>query len=195
MPKNDGIWMLNEMKKKQIKVKVLVQSSYNSPEIIQKLSERGVKYMILKPYEPDMLYKKIKEVNDAEKNIKIVPKKENIEEIVVKMLHELGIPSHIKGFQYIKDSVIFVFKSRDCMGAVTKELYPEIAIKYKTTVPRVERAIRHAIEVSCNRVECSVLHDYFGYSLSYEKSRPTNSEFLTTIADRLKSKVIDEKII
>ena len=69
------------------------------------------------------------------------------------------------------------------------------AIKYKTTVPRVERAIRHAIEVSCNRVECSVLHDYFGYSLSYEKSRPTNSEFLTTIADRLKFKVIDEKII
>ena len=102
MPKNDGIWMLDEMKKKQIKVKVLVQSSYNSPEIIQKLSERGVKYMILKPYEPDMLYKKIKEVNDAEKNIKIVPKKENIEEIVIKMLHELGIPSHIKGFQYIK---------------------------------------------------------------------------------------------
>ena len=166
MPKNDGIWMIDEMKKKQIKVKVLVQSSYNSPEIIQKLSERGVKYMILKPYEPDMLYKKIKEVNDAEKNIKIVIKKENIEEIVVKMLHELGIPSHIKGFQYIKDSVIFVFKNRDCMGAVTKELYPEIAIKYKTTVPRVERAIRHAIEVSCNRVECSVLHDYFGYSLS-----------------------------
>ena len=101
----------------------------------------------------------------------------------------------MKGFQYIKDSVIFVFKNRDCMGAVTKELYPEIAIKYKTTVPRVERAIRHAIEVSCNRVECSVLHDYFGYSLSYEKSRPTNSEFLTTIADRLKFKVIDEKII
>lgn len=195
MPKNDGIWMIDEMKKKQIKVKVLVQSSYNSPEIIQKLSEHGVKYMILKPYEPDMLYKKIKEVNDAEKNIKIVTKKENIEEIVVKMLHELGIPSHIKGFQYIKDSVIFVFKNRDCMGAVTKELYPEIAIKYKTTVPRVERAIRHAIEVSCNRVECSVLHDYFGYSLSYEKSRPTNSEFLTTIADRLKFKVIDEKII
>ena len=177
MPKNDGIWMIDEMKKKQIKVKVLVQSSYNSPEIIQKFLNT------------------IKEVNDAEKNIKIVTKKENIEEIVVKMLHELGIPSHIKGFQYIKDSVIFVFKNRDCMGAVTKELYPEIAIKYKTTVPRVERAIRHAIEVSCNRVECSVLHDYFGYSLSYEKSRPTNSEFLTTIADRLKFKVIDEKII
>ena len=102
------------------------------------------------------------------------------------MLHELGIPSHIKGYQYIREAVGIIFDNPDVIGGITKELYPELARKYSTTVSRVERAIRHAIEVSWNRGNWDLMEEIFGHSVDIDKAKPTNSEFIVTIADKLR---------
>ena len=102
------------------------------------------------------------------------------------MLHELGIPSHIKGYQYIREAVGIIFEKPEVIGGITKELYPELASKYNTTVSRVERAIRHAIEVSWNRGNLDFMEEIFGYSVDIDKAKPTNSEFMVTIADKLR---------
>ncbi len=96
------------------------------------------------------------------------------------------MPSHIKGYEYIRDSILILYKEQELAGAITKELYPEIAEKYHTSVSRVERAIRHAIEVSWNRGNIDLMEDVFGHSVDYDKAKPTNSEFIVTIADKLK---------
>ena len=102
------------------------------------------------------------------------------------MLHELGIPSHIKGYQYIREAVNIIFENPSVIGGITKELYPELAKKFNTTTSRVERAIRHAIEVSWNRGNLDFMEEIFGYSVDIDKAKPTNSEFMVTIADKLR---------
>ena len=102
------------------------------------------------------------------------------------MLHELGIPSHIKGYQYIREAVNIIFENPSVIGGITKELYPELAQKFNTTTSRVERAIRHAIEVSWNRGNLDFMEEIFGYSVDIDKAKPTNSEFMVTIADKLR---------
>ena len=102
------------------------------------------------------------------------------------MLHELGIPSHIKGYQFLRDAINIVFDRPDVIGGITKELYPELAGKYDTTVSRVERAIRHAIEVSWNRGSWDMMEELFGHSVDIDKAKPTNSEFIVTLADKLR---------
>ena len=101
-------------------------------------------------------------------------------------MHDLGIPSHIKGYQYIRDGVEIIFDRPDIIGGITKELYPELADKFETTVSRVERAIRHAIEVSWNRGDWDLMEELFGHSVDIDKAKPTNSEFMVTIADKLR---------
>ena len=105
---------------------------------------------------------------------------------ITKVLHELGIPSHIKGYQYIREGVTLVYNNPKIIGGITKELYPEIAKKYHSTTSRVERAIRHAIEISWNRANWDFMEDLFGYSVDIDKAKPTNSEFIVTIADKLR---------
>ena len=101
-------------------------------------------------------------------------------------MHELGVPSHIKGYQYIRDGIVMIYDSPGMVGGITKELYPDIAKKYDTTVSRVERAIRHAIEVSWNRGNWDLMEEIFGYSVDIDKAKPTNSEFIVTVADKLR---------
>ena len=110
----------------------------------------------------------------------------NIQVSITKMLHELGIPSHIKGYQYIREAVNIIFESPEIIGGITKELYPALASKFNTTVSRVERAIRHAIEVSWNRGNLDFMEELFGFSVDIDKAKPTNSEFMVTIADKLR---------
>ena len=110
----------------------------------------------------------------------------NLQASITKMLHELGIPSHIKGYQYIREAVGIIFEKPEVIGGITKELYPELASKYNTTVSRVERAIRHAIEVSWNRGNLDFMEEIFGYSVDIDKAKPTNSEFMVTLADKLR---------
>jgi len=188
MPNKDGIYVLDEMKKRGISKPVIVSTSYNSDAMIRKVSEYGVEYFLLKPYELSDLEKRIieslkKEEKEA-KNINLYHN--NLQISVTKILHDLGVPSHIKGYQYIREGIILLYNNPDMIGGITKELYPEIADKFDTTVSRVERAIRHAIEVSWNRGDWDLMEEIFGHSVDIDKAKPTNSEFIVTVADKLR---------
>lgn len=187
MPKKDGLYVLEEMKKRGISKKVIVATSYNASEVIREVSEYGVSYFILKPFELPDLEKRILEANrkkESSKNIDFYYN--NLQVSITKMLHELGIPSHIKGYQYIREGIGIIFERPETIGGITKELYPELADKFDTTVSRVERAIRHAIEVSWNRGNWALMEEIFGHSVDIDKAKPTNSEFIVTIADKLR---------
>lgn len=187
MPKKDGIYVLEEMKKRGISKKVIVATSYNASEVIREVSEYGVSYFILKPFELPDLEKRILESNRKKEETKNIDfYYNNLQISITKMLHELGIPSHIKGYQYIREGIGIIFERPETIGGITKELYPELADKFDTTVSRVERAIRHAIEVSWNRGNWSLMEEIFGHSVDIDKAKPTNSEFIVTIADKLK---------
>lgn len=188
MPKKDGIYVLEEMKRRNIDKPVIISTSYNSDEMIRRVSEYGVEYFLLKPYELSDLETRIMEsVNKLDKeNRNLNLYHNNLQISVTKILHELGVPSHIKGYQYIREGILLLYTNPNMIGGITKELYPEIAIKYDTTVSRVERAIRHAIEVSWNRGDWELMEDIFGHSVDIDKAKPTNSEFIVTVADKLR---------
>ena len=187
MPKCDGISVLEEMKNLSIDKKVIVLTSYNTPDVIRKVSELGANYYILKPFELIDLEKKIILVsnkNDENKSIDLY--RHSLEISITNILHELGVPSHIKGYQYIREGISMIYENPEMVGGITKELYPDIAGKFDTTTSRVERAIRHAIEVSWNRGSWDLMEEIFGHSVDIDKAKPTNSEFIVTIADKLR---------
>lgn len=188
MPHKDGLAVLEHLNKNKIDKKVIVLTSYNTQEIIRKVSELGASYFILKPFELSDLEQKINDVSSnkisAGESIDLFHN--NLQISITKTLHELGVPSHIKGYQYIREGITLVYKRPEMVGGITKELYPEIAKKYNSTVSRVERAIRHAIEVSWNRGNWDLMEDIFGHSVDIDKAKPTNSEFIVTIADKLR---------
>lgn len=188
MPKKDGIYVLEEMRKRGIDKKVIVATSYNASETIRQVSEYGVSYFILKPFDLPDLEKRIieatKRPSETKKNIDFYHN--NLQISITKILHELGIPSHIKGYQYIREGIGIIFERPETIGGITKELYPELAGKFDTTTSRVERAIRHAIEVSWNRGNWALMEEIFGHSVDIDKAKPTNSEFIVTIADKLR---------
>lgn len=187
MPKKDGMYVLEEMKKRKIDKKVIVATSYNAQEVIREVSEYGVNYLILKPFDLEDLEKRIIEACSKQKESKTIDfETHSVQVSITKMLHELGIPSHIKGYQFLRDAINIVFDRPDVIGGITKELYPELAGKYDTTVSRVERAIRHAIEVSWNRGSWDMMEELFGHSVDIDKAKPTNSEFIVTLADKLR---------
>ena len=186
MPNKDGIYVLEEMKKRGIDKKVIVSTSYNTVEVIRKVSDYGVNYYMLKPFDFIDLEKRIIELYDKKESKNIDLHYNNIQMSITKILHELGIPSHIKGYQYIREGVGIIFEKPETIGGITKELYPELALKFDTTVSRVERAIRHAIEVSWNRGDWKLMEEIFGNSVDIDKAKPTNSEFMVTIADKLR---------
>ena len=188
MPKKDGLEVLEDMEREGINKNVIVLTSYNNPDIIRKVSEKGANYYLLKPFEFCELERIILEIFNS--NIKRKGSynlyKYNLQVSITNILHELGVPSHIKGYQYIRESIMVVYDNPETAKGITKELYPEVARKYDTTVPRVERAIRHAIEISWNRGSWDLMEDIFGHSIDLDKAKPTNSEFIVTIADKLK---------
>lgn len=186
MPKKDGIYVLEEMYKRSISKNVIVATSYNAPDMIRKVSEYGVNYYVLKPFDMIDLEKRILDTFRKNDNTSINLFHNNMQISITKMLHELGMPSHIKGYQYIREGINMVFNNPSIIGGITKELYPDIASKYDTTVSRVERAIRHAIEVSWNRGNWDFMEEVFGHSVDIDKAKPTNSEFIVTLADKLR---------
>lgn len=187
MPKKDGMYVLEEMQKRGIDKKTIVLTSYNASDVIRKVSEFGVQYFMLKPFDLPELEKRILEANQRKEESKSVDLyKNNVNVSITKILHELGIPSHIKGYQYIREAISILFDRPEVVGGITKELYPELASKFHTTVSRVERAIRHAIEVSWNRGDWDLMEEIFGHSVDIDKTKPTNSEFIVTIADKLR---------
>ena len=188
MPKKDGVSVLEEIKDRKEIPKIIVLTSYNTPEIIRKVANMGVNYFMLKPFELPELERKIlectNEIKSSSKTLDLYHN--NLQIAITNVLHELGVPSHIKGYSYIRQSIMEVFYHPDVVGGITKELYPKIAEEFNTTVSRVERAIRHAIEVSWNRGNWDLMQEIFGYSVDIDKAKPTNSEFIVTVADKLR---------
>jgi two-component system response regulator (stage 0 sporulation protein A) len=193
MPKKDGLYVLSEIKKRKLNCNVIVETSYNSQEAIRQVGEYNVNYFILKPFELSDLESRILEIaNNKNKGKQINLKQNNLQISITKILHELGIPSHIKGYQYIREGIGIIYERPETIGGITKELYPELADKFDTTVSRVERAIRHAIEVSWNRGDWDLMEEIFGHSVDIDKAKPTNSEFIVTIADKMR---LDNRIL
>lgn len=188
MPNKDGMYVLEQMKERNIDKNVIVATSYNASDVIRQVSEYGVNYFILKPFELVDLEKRIIDIDQKKKNENknIDFYHNNLQISITKILHELGIPSHIKGYQYIREAIGIIYERPETIGGITKELYPELAEKFDTTVSRVERAIRHAIEVSWNRANWALMEEIFGNSVDIDKAKPTNSEFIVTIADKLR---------
>ena len=192
MPKKDGIYVLEELNKRNISKNIIVETSYNAPDTIRKASEYGVNYYILKPYDLCDIEQRILDVFEVVNNKSMNLYHNNLQISITKMLHELGMPSHIKGYQYIREGITMVYDNPEIVGGITKELYPDIATKFDTTVSRVERAIRHAIEVSWNRCNWDFMEEVFGHSVDIDKAKPTNSEFIVTIADKLRLEFVKQ---
>ena len=189
MPIKDGMYVLEELNRRGIEKHIIVETSYNEPKTIRKVSEYGVNYYVLKPFNLNDLEKRIIEIFNEMNNKSINLYHSNLQISITKMLHELGMPSHIKGYQYIREGISMIYNDPSLIGGITKELYPELASKFDTTVSRVERAIRHAIEVSWNRGNWDYMEELFGHSVDIDKAKPTNSEFIVTVADKLRLEI------
>ena len=194
MPKKDGIAVLEYMMENKINKKVIALTSCESDDIINMVANLGVSYLVAKPYDLKDLEKRIISLSNVS-NIDTSKFTDfcnsNLQTTISKMLHELGIPSHIKGYLYIREGITRLYYDPDLIGAITKKLYPELAQKYDTTTSRVERAMRHAIEVGWTRSDWKMTDDLFGQSVDYDRAKPTNSEFLVTLADKLR---LDNKV-
>ncbi len=185
MPEVDGICILEEMQKRNIKKNVIILSSYGKEEAMRLVSEYSIDYFMIKPIDMSILEKRILDVENTA--LIVEDKKDNkIELAISKLLHSLGIPSHIRGYQYIRESIYMMYENPDMIGGVTKCIYPEVAMRFDTTASRVERAIRHAIEVSWARGDYELMDELFGHSVDFDRSKPTNSEFIATLADTLR---------
>ncbi len=193
MPNKDGLYVLEELKKRKLEKNIIVETSYNEPKVIRKVSEYGVNYYLLKPFDLMSLEEKILDVFNTSNDKNISLYHSNLQISITKMLHELGMPSHIKGYQYIREGITMIYNDPNIIGGITKELYPELASKFDTTVSRVERAIRHAIEVSWNRGSWDYMEELFGHSVDIDKAKPTNSEFIVTVADKLRLEFAKQK--
>lgn len=199
MPKMDGISVMEEINQDKTLTKhpdFIVVTAVGQENITEAAFNKGASYYIMKPFNNEMLLNRIKSVrktfhshekrNDeiAENTVENTLSREDaLENRVTNMLHEIGIPAHIKGYHYLRDSIIMAVEDMDVLNAITKVLYPTVAKKYQTTSSRVERAIRHAIEVAWNRGKLDTLDELFGYTVSTGKGKPTNSEFIALIAD------------
>ena len=187
MPKKDGIDVLKFMKENNISKKIIVITSCNSELTIRSVTELGANYYILKPIDVKTLTEKIIELtNDNKVNLGFNIDDKNLQVNVTHILHELGVPSHIKGYHYLREGIKLLYNNPELIVGITKELYPSIAKKFASTDTRVERSIRHAIEVSWNRGNWDLMQELFGYSVDIDKAKPTNSEFIVTIADKLR---------
>lgn len=193
MTRVDGIGVLRSISKKKSKKKpiFIVFSSFNSPVLEREIMNNGASYFVLKPYDLENLAESIvRLLNSANDTVINKPIGMNaggsMELRVTDILHQIGVPAHIKGYNYLRDSIIMSVKTPEIINAVTKKLYPAVAKKYETTSSRVERAIRHAIEVAWDRGDVEILNSYFGYTIHNDRGKPTNSEFIAMISDKLR---------
>lgn len=202
MPRLDGIGVLERLNllEKNLRTSIIMLSAIGQDSITQRSLMLGAEYYMVKPFDLELLYKRIKEVKQGmietpnkeikrKSNIKAQfenVSKETLESSITEIIHEVGVPAHIKGYQYIREAIILAVNDMEVINSVTKQLYPTLARKFKTTPSRVERAIRHAIEVAWARGEMDVNNKVFGNTISATKGKPTNSEFIAMIADKLR---------
>lgn len=213
MPYLDGLGVLEKIQTMHLRKMptCIMLSAVGQTKITQRAISLGAEYYVVKPFDIEVLIKRIKDIKNYEptptstidncyimkearsKYIEIdeVNKKsqENLEALVTNVIHEIGVPAHIKGYQYLREAIMMVINDIDVINQITKQLYPEIAEKYHTTPSRVERAIRHAIEVAWSRGKNEAVESIFGYTVSAVKGKPTNSEFIAMIADKLRLEI------
>lgn len=185
-----GVLKLLKCADMQKKPFVFLLSSIDNPEFEQEILSHGADYYFLKPIDMNMLIERIIQFTGKMNKSGIIPLKNNdehdLELIVSDIMHQIGVPAHIKGYHYLRSAIIMSVNSPDMMNSITKILYPTVAKTYKTTASRVERAIRHAIEVAWDRGDVDVLSSYFGYTIQNSRGKPTNSEFIAMISDKLR---------
>lgn len=190
MPHLDGIGVLEKINEAVFKrPKIIMLTAFGQENITQRVVELGADYYVLKPFNMEVLVSRIRQLAGtltAKKPLAQAIKAHPIDVEVTNIIREIGIPAHIKGYQYLRDAIMMIVNEIDLLGAVTKVLYPLIAEKYATTPSRVERAIRHAIEVAWGRGNSDMLNRIFGYTIKLDKGKPTNSEFMAMIADKLR---------
>ena len=186
--KLDGIEVLRRLPEASPNTKAIVVSTLYRGEIISQCSSLGASYFIPEPCDVNMLLERVRQISTFKQDVPVIAPRQsdaNLEALVTDIIHEIGVPAHIKGYQYLREAIILTINDMDIINAVTKVLYPEVAKKFGTTPSRVERAIRHAIEVAWDRGDIEVLQKFFGYTVSNIKGKPTNSEFIAMIADCL----------
>lgn len=207
MPHLDGIGVLEKISilKSNKKPICIMLSAVGQDKITQNAINLGAEYYVVKPFDIELLIKRIRELKNFKPNQNVnnfigretktqyvdIPEngeksQENLEALVTNIIHEVGVPAHIKGYQYLREAIIMVVNDIDVINQITKSLYPKIAYRFNTTPSRVERAIRHAIEVAWGRGDQKTVEKIFGYTISAAKGKPTNSEFIAMIADKLR---------
>lgn len=196
MPRVDALGVIKSIKSMNMKKRplIMLMSSIDNQIFEQQILSEGADYYFLKPFDIDVLAERINQLTDwkteGQQNISgSTPPNASLEVMVSDIMHQIGVPAHIKGYQYLRQAIILSINDSEMMESVTKVLYPTVAKVFKTTPSRVERAIRHAIEVAWDRGDVDVLSSYFGYTIQNQRGKPTNSEFIAMISDKLRLKL------
>ncbi|KWX70809.1 MULTISPECIES: sporulation transcription factor Spo0A [Paenibacillus] len=205
MPHLDGLGVLERLRDMDLKPepKIIMLTAFGQENITQRAVQLGASYYILKPFDMEVLANRVRQLvgtqgsmstsssmsnysGSRSNNVVPLSKGKNLDANITSIIHEIGVPAHIKGYQYLREAITMVYNNIEILGAITKTLYPAIAEKFKTTPSRVERAIRHAIEVAWTRGNIDSISHLFGYTINISKSKPTNSEFIAMVADKLR---------
>ena len=186
LPKGDGVAVVESVPREK-RPKLLLLAAFATDYVAGVAAELGAAYLMLKPCSAQTVALRVKAILEADRDAADRRRgaEPDIETLVTNVIHEIGVPAHIKGYQYLREAIIIAVGDMEVINAITKVLYPQVAKTFATTPSRVERAIRHAIEVAWDRGDIEVLQKYFGYTVSNIKGKPTNSEFIAMIADSL----------
>lgn len=193
MPRLDAIGVMNAVKEMGIEPpKFMITSTFSNPMLEQEIMGSGACYFFLMPFDVEVMVERIMKLSGtlASRSIaageSIAGSEPDLELMVTEIIHQIGVPAHIKGYHYVRESIMLAVRQPEIINSVTKLLYPTVAKKFETTASRVERAIRHAIEVAWDRGDVDTLNSYFGYTIHNGRGKPTNSEFVAMIADKLR---------
>ncbi|PLR84498.1 sporulation transcription factor Spo0A [Bacillus canaveralius] len=199
MPHLDGLAVLEKVREMKTNpaLNVIMLTAFGQEDVTTKAVELGASYFILKPFDMENLANHIRQVSGKSTNMvrksfssnyrsSAEQKPKNLDASITSIIHEIGVPAHIKGYMYLREAISMVYNDIELLGSITKVLYPDIAKKFNTTASRVERAIRHAIEVAWSRGNIESISSLFGYTVSMTKAKPTNSEFIAMVADKLR---------
>ncbi|WP_088010911.1 sporulation transcription factor Spo0A [Gottfriedia acidiceleris] len=198
MPHLDGLAVLDRLRTGLVEKipNVIMLTAFGQEDVTKKAVDLGASYFILKPFDMEHLISNIRQVvgkgsavtkrNSPSLVTNYENKPRNLDASITSIIHEIGVPAHIKGYMYLREAISMVYNDIELLGSITKVLYPDIAKKFNTTASRVERAIRHAIEVAWSRGNIDSISTLFGYTISMSKAKPTNSEFIAMVADKLR---------
>lgn len=189
MPKLDGFGVLESLRDRRVRPKVLMLTAFGQESLVHKAAELGADYYIMKPFDIPTLVERVRQVaepNRAKAHFQYEQRRQHVEREVARQLSTLGVPPHFKGYAYLKDAITLVVLDPELLTAVTKELYPLVARMRKTSAHKVERAIRHAIESTWNRGNLKVIDELFAYTVDADKGKPTNSSFIARLADHIR---------